>query len=89
MKALPAPVKNGGNAKRQRRGRHSGQESGAGGRGFLQKERDGVLSVTAEDIRNFADMLGAFSQSGDICVVGSEDNIMKEKDKFENVFPLK
>ena len=59
------------------------------GKEFLQKERDGVLSVTAEDIRNFADMLGAFSQSGDICVVGSEDNIMKEKDKFENVFPLK
>lgn len=56
---------------------------------LLQKERDEVLSASVSDIRGYENMLSAFKNSRNICVIGNGDNINKEKDIFDSVIAMK
>ncbi|MCI9336591.1 MAG: insulinase family protein [Lachnospiraceae bacterium] len=49
---------------------------------MIQKERDEVIDVTAEDIRSLAAYIRAFMEDDFLCVVGSEQKIKAEADKF-------
>ncbi len=49
---------------------------------MIQKERDEVMDVTAEDIRSLAAYIRAFMEDDFLCVVGSEQKIKAEADKF-------
>jgi Zn-dependent M16 (insulinase) family peptidase len=51
----------------------------------LQKERDDVLSVTAQDIVNFTEMIEAMLKQNYYCVYGNENTIIDSKDLFNNV----
>ena len=56
---------------------------------MVQKMRDEVLNATAEDIRGLADYVRAFMEEDCLCVVGSEQKIKAESDRFmkiENLF---
>lgn len=48
----------------------------------FQKERDEVLNATAEDIRRTADLVEAALAQNNLCVIGSEAAIQKEKELF-------
>ena len=48
----------------------------------FQKERDEVLNATAEDIRKTADLVEAALSQKNLCVIGSEAAIQKEKQLF-------
>ena len=50
-----------------------------------QKERDEVLSTDAESIRLLAEQIKAVLEEGYICVVGNEEAIKNEKDRFDNL----
>ena len=52
---------------------------------MIQKERDEVIDVTAEDIRGLAAYIRAFMEDAFLCVVGSEQKIKAEADKFMNI----
>ena len=52
---------------------------------MIQKERDEVIDVTAEDIRGLAAYIRAFMEDDFLCVVGSEQKIKAEADKFMNI----
>ena len=54
----------------------------------LQKERDEILSATAEDIKKLSKCLEVFLKDEAICVVGNEEAINKDKDLFKEVLPL-
>ena len=54
----------------------------------LQKERDEILNATDEDIRALADLVEAVIKDGNLCVIGNENNIQKEKDLFMNIQSL-
>lgn len=54
----------------------------------LQKEREQVLNVTIEDIRNQHKALQAVLDAGHICVIGNEDKINANKDMFKEVKSL-
>ena len=54
----------------------------------LQRERDEVLSATAEDIRKTAPLLKAVTSGDLFCVVGSESSIRKHEDLFQSVKSL-
>ena len=54
-----------------------------------QRERNQMLDATSEDIRALAGYLEAFLADDCLCVVGNEERIREEKDKFmkiENLF---
>ena len=51
----------------------------------FQQERDQVLDATLEDIHALADLVDAALKQNNICVVGSEAAIQKEKELFRNV----
>lgn len=51
----------------------------------LQKERDEVLSTTAEVIKGFSDLIGESMEQNYICVLGNEDKIKDSKDLFNNL----
>ena len=56
---------------------------------MLQTARDEVLDATPEDIRSMAEYIRAFIEDDFLCVVGNEERIREEKDKFmkiENLF---
>ena len=56
---------------------------------FLQRERDAILSVTAEDIRGLADYIRAFMRDDFLCVVGNAGKIKANEElfmKLENLF---
>ncbi len=56
---------------------------------MVQKARDEVLDVTQEDIRGLAKYVRAFMADDCLCVVGNEQKIRSEEDKFmkiENLF---
>ena len=56
---------------------------------MLQKERDEVLDATPEDIRGMAAYIRAFLEEDFLCVVGNEQKIRAEENKFmkiENLF---
>ncbi|MCY6482935.1 insulinase family protein [Clostridium aestuarii] len=48
----------------------------------IQKEREEIISTTAEDIRNFAPVIEALLKQDYLCVVGGETKIKENKDKF-------
>lgn len=54
-------------------------------REMVQKERDQILKANAEDIRGLAPIVEAILAAGQICVVGSESAIEKEKNLFMEV----
>jgi Zn-dependent M16 (insulinase) family peptidase len=54
----------------------------------LQKERDEVLNVTVEDIRALHKAVQAVLNTGNICVLGSEEKINANKDMFKEVKSL-
>ncbi len=54
----------------------------------FQKERDQILGATAEDIRKTADLVEAALAQNNLCVIGSEAAIQKEKDLFGAVDKL-
>ena len=54
----------------------------------VQKERDEILNATVEDIRGLAPMVEAILSDGNLCVVGNESMIHKEKEYFKNICKL-
>mgnify|MGYP002624216068 CR=1 FL=1 len=54
----------------------------------LQKERDEILSVTAEDIRKLAPLIKAVIDAGFICVVGNENVLKENSGLFGEIRPL-
>ncbi|MDO5336542.1 MAG: insulinase family protein [Eubacteriales bacterium] len=52
---------------------------------MLQKERDEILDADAEDIRALAEIVEAILAAGQICVVGSEMAVDKNKELFGTV----
>jgi len=54
----------------------------------LQRDRDAILSTTAEDIRGFSEMVGKILDQNAICVYGSADKIKQEKDLFKNLIRI-
>ncbi len=54
-----------------------------------QRERDELLSATAQDMREYAKMLEAMKKSPYTCVIGNKDNIQKEKGLFKNIINMK
>ena len=52
---------------------------------MVQKERDQILDVTQEDIRALAEQLEAALQTGALCAIGNEQQIMNEKELFGEV----
>jgi Zn-dependent M16 (insulinase) family peptidase len=55
---------------------------------MLQKERDQVINLTAEDIRALADVVEDTMAQGYLCVIGNEDKIQEQKEMFQEVKPL-
>jgi presequence protease len=51
----------------------------------LQRQRDEILNVTVEDIRNLADIVKAVLDCGNLCVIGNEVKIEQNKDMFMEV----
>ena len=54
----------------------------------IQKERDEILSATAESIRKLAGHVGSVINDDNICVLGGEEIIEKEKVLFDKVETL-
>ncbi len=52
---------------------------------MLQKEREQVLNAQADDIRALAELVEAILAKEQICVLGSEETIAREKDVFLEV----
>ena len=56
----------------------------------IQKLRDEVLSTTADDIRDLAEVLEAIIKQNYHCAVGSQNKIDENKDLFDSIiFPIK
>ena len=56
---------------------------------MLQKERDEILSATAEDIRGLSAYIKAFMEDDCLCVVGNAGKLKQEEKlfkKLENLF---
>lgn len=51
----------------------------------VQRERHEILSTTAEDIRGFACMMDDIAKENNICVLGNENEIKKNKELFKNL----
>lgn len=51
----------------------------------LQRERDEVIAATKEDIQSLAKIVRAILEDGYVCVVGNEEAIKSEKDRFMNL----
>lgn len=49
----------------------------------VQKERDELLTVQPENIRELAAYINAFMEDACLCVVGNEEKIRKQEDLFE------
>lgn len=50
-----------------------------------QKARNQVLDATPEDIRMMSGYISAFMEDNFLCVVGNEQQIKKEKEKFDKI----
>ena len=50
-----------------------------------QKERDEVLAADVDSIRLLSDYIKAVLEDGYVCVVGNEEAIKSEKDRFINL----
>lgn len=55
---------------------------------MLQKERDEILSVTAEDIRALGGLVREILNTGAVCAIGSEEKIQNAGSMFKTVRPL-
>ena len=55
---------------------------------MAQKARDQVLDATPEDIRALAKYIRAFMEDDCLCVVGNEQKIRNESDKFMKIEKL-
>ena len=51
----------------------------------LQKERDEVIGATDADIRALKDMIAAVLSEQNLCVVGSEETLQREKELFKEL----
>ena len=54
----------------------------------VQRFRDGILDATDADIRELAERIRQVTESGYICVVGSESAVEKDRELFKSVEPL-
>ncbi|WP_251861993.1 insulinase family protein [Clostridium sp. Marseille-Q2269] len=54
----------------------------------MQKERDEILSTNKEKIIAFSDIIKDLMKENYICVIGNEDKIKENKDKFNNIINL-
>lgn len=54
----------------------------------IQKERDEILSACEAEVRKLGDYIAAFLSDHNLCVVGNEEKIKKQKELFMNVAPL-
>ena len=54
----------------------------------LQKERDEMLSCTVEDIRALADHLDTFLDDNCMCVVGSDEKLRSQSERFDSIEKL-
>ncbi len=52
---------------------------------MMQKERDEILSATAEDIRELSAYINAFMDEDFLCVVGNANKIKEEQSRFMNL----
>lgn len=52
---------------------------------MLQKERDEILSATAEDIRALSEIVGAVLDTGSFCVVGNAEKIEADRAMFRQI----
>ncbi len=50
-----------------------------------QKRRDELFSVTLEDVRKFGNWFRHLRDSGNVCVLGNESKIKKEKKRFKHL----
>jgi hypothetical protein len=56
----------------------------------IQKERNEVLSTTAEDIRNYARLIENVIKQNFYCVVGGETKVNENKELFHKIIvPIK
>lgn len=54
----------------------------------IQKERDEILGVTVEKIRELSNIVKAIVDANHFCVVGNDQKIEEDKDLFDNVMTL-
>jgi presequence protease len=54
----------------------------------LQRDRDEILATTAEDIREFSEMIQKILNQNAICVYGNAEKINQEKDLFDNIIRI-
>jgi Zn-dependent M16 (insulinase) family peptidase len=54
----------------------------------LVREREEIINVTQEDIRAFYQLVQSVLDEGNICVIGNESMIDKDKDLFLEVKSL-
>jgi Zn-dependent M16 (insulinase) family peptidase len=54
----------------------------------VQRERDEILAVTAEDIRGLAGCIGAVLDQKNLCVVGNENTIRESSGLFDRIEKL-
>lgn len=54
----------------------------------IQRQRDEIINVTMEEIRNLADIVRAIMDEGNICVIGNEKKIEENRDLFREVKTL-
>lgn len=54
----------------------------------LQKERDEVLNVTIEEIRELHKLIQSIIDAGNICVIGNESKITENKEMFKEIKSL-
>jgi Zn-dependent M16 (insulinase) family peptidase len=54
----------------------------------LQRDRDAILATTAEDIREFSEMIQKILDQNAICVYGNAEKINQEKELFDNIIKL-
>lgn len=51
----------------------------------LQKERNEVINATDADIRGLKELVASVLKEGNLCVVGNEENLRKEKNLFKEL----
>lgn len=52
---------------------------------MVQQERDEILNVTQEDIRNLADIVQAVLDTGALCVIGNDEQIKADRGMFGEI----
>lgn len=57
-------------------------------REMIQQDRDQVLNATVEDIRALAPLIASVLEEQNLCVVGSETMLQKDKDLLMEIKPL-